>query len=544
MEPREHAPTPGVTMTEDTAGETSPETATLVRTVVDKIPAMVAYWDKNQVCRFANRAYEKWFGVRPEAVVGRTMKELLGPLYPLNLPHIEGALRGEEQEFEREIPDPAQGPPRYSQAHYIPHIVAGEVLGFCVLVADITRRKRAEEALQAAQRELESRERLAAMATLATGIAHEINNPLAAVLGNVDMALEMLQDGTVELTELQGMLRDARLAADRVTEIVRSMRLLARGDTAQRERVNLADCVQQSIAFAANALRYRARLIREVAPDLYVHANGPQLAQVFVNLLANAAHALPEDTPQQNEIRVTAWRAAEEVLVEVADNGRGIPEDQQSRIFEPFFSTKAASDGMGLGLSISRNIIEGLGGKISVSSRPGHGSVFRVSLPAAASLAAALEPPRGEQQRPSGIVTSTARPRVLVVDDESAITGLLARALGSEHYDVTTVKGGHAALAALESDKFDVVLCDLMMPEMSGEDVYREATRRWPQLAHRFVFMTGGAFTPRGRQFLASVPAPILEKPFRIKDLLRCVSKRLQPSWDEAAQPSTVSGAG
>src|SRR5688572_11630680 len=132
------------------------EQAELLRTVVDEIPAMVAYWDKDQRCRVANRAYQKWFGVPPEAVVGMTMKELLGPIYPLNLPHIQKALQGEEQEFEREIPDPAHGPPRYSQAHYVPHVVAGEVQGFSVLVADITRRRRAEQALQEAQIQLEA----------------------------------------------------------------------------------------------------------------------------------------------------------------------------------------------------------------------------------------------------------------------------------------------------------------------------------------------------------------------------------------------------
>jgi PAS domain S-box-containing protein len=520
--------------------ESSPETAALLRTVVDKIPAMIAYWDKNQVCRYANRAYERWFGVRPEAVVGRSMLELLGSLYPLNLPHIERALRGEEQEFEREIPDPVGGPPRYSQAHYIPHVVGGEVQGFCVLVADITRRKRAEEALQSAQRELGARERLAAMATLATGIAHEINNPLAAVLGNVELALGMLGEGSLDLTELEDMLRDARAAADRIREIVRRMKLLARGDAVQRERVNVAECVEQSLALAANTWRYRARLIRDLAPDLYVDASAAQLSQVFVNLLVNAAHSLPEDAPRQNEICVTARREGDQVLIEVADNGEGIPEAVQFRIFEPFFSTKNTTDGIGLGLSISHSVIDGLGGKISVVSRQGSGSTFRILLPAAPALASRAERPPGRDQRqPSVLPSSAARPRVLVVDDEVVLTGLLARALGRDGCDVTTVMNGGAALSALEGARFDLVLCDLMMPEMSGQEVYREATRKWPQLARRFAFMTGGAFTPRGRQFLSSVPAPILEKPFGIDDLLRFVHARLRLAYDEGPQHLT-----
>jgi len=187
----------GLPMTPMTQDDGASEPAALLRLLVDKVPGMLAYWDKDRRCRFANQAYEKWFGVRPEAVIGMSMQELLGPLYALNLPHIERALRGEAQEFEREVPDPANGPARFSQAHYIPHIVAGKVEGFCVLVADITRRKRAEEALQEMQRELEARERLLALATLATGIAHEINNPLATTLGNLELALEDLEHGSL-----------------------------------------------------------------------------------------------------------------------------------------------------------------------------------------------------------------------------------------------------------------------------------------------------------------------------------------------------------
>ena len=529
-------------MTSNPERECYGEPAALVLTVVDKIPAMVAYWDANQRCRFANRAYEKWFGVRPEEVIGMTMQELLGPLYALNLPHIERALRGEEQEFEREIPDPGLGLARYSQAHYIPHIVDGEVQGFCVLVADITRRKRAEEALQALQREGEVRERLAAMATLAAGVAHEINNPLTAVLGNVELALDMLEDGIVDTVALGGMLRDARSAAGSVREIVGSMKLLARADTGQRELVSISEAVEQSIAFAANTLRYRARLIRDLAPDLQVEANAAQLSQVFVSLLANAAQALPESTPARNEISLRASRQGDQVLIEIADNGSGMPPELQARIFEPFFTTKDTGAGNGLGLALARSIVEGLGGKISVSSQAGQGTVFRVLLPAAASIAVPVEPPAASEQNPPSSVPLAVRPRVLIVDDEQVIAALLARGLAPDAYDVTVVHSGRAALTALGQGRFDLVLCDLMMPEMSGEDVYREALRRWPQLAAGFVFLTGGAFTPRGRQFLASVEVPVLEKPFRMREMRKLVRARLRLRNRESSRSAEALG--
>src|SRR4051794_19783750 len=164
----------------------------VMHVLVEKVPAMLAYWDTRQRCVFANRAYEKWFAVDPEALVGKHMSELLGALYPLNLPHIEGALRGEEQLFEREIPDPNGGPSRHSQAQYVPHVVDGVVRGFCVLVVDITKHKQAKEVLRRRERQLEAAESANAMATLAGGVAHEINNPLASVVANLDLALESL----------------------------------------------------------------------------------------------------------------------------------------------------------------------------------------------------------------------------------------------------------------------------------------------------------------------------------------------------------------
>lgn len=127
----------------------------LLRRILNTLPAMVAYWDVHQRCRFANQDYERWFGVKPEWVVGRTLEDLLGPIYPLNRPYIEAALRGEPQLFEREIPDPKGGPPRHSQAHYIPDVVDGVVCGFSVLVADITARKRMEDALRRATARLD-----------------------------------------------------------------------------------------------------------------------------------------------------------------------------------------------------------------------------------------------------------------------------------------------------------------------------------------------------------------------------------------------------
>jgi PAS domain S-box-containing protein len=512
-------------------GDVAPEVA-LLRVLVESFPAMLAYWGADQRCRFANRAYETWFGVSPEALVGKHAEELLGPLYALNLPHIQAVLRGEEQDFERDIPDPRGGPPRASHARYIPDVVDGKTRGFCVLVTDITRRKNAEEALLRTQRQLLISDRLAALATLASGIAHEINNPLAAVLANIEMSLESLARGSVDTPSLGASLVEAREGTRRIRDIVKSMKLLARGDSTAAEIVDVNDTLEQSIGLSWNAIRYRARLVRELGQPAYVSGNAAQLAQVFVSLLVNGAEALPEDRLERNEIRVSTVRGTSEVTIEIRDNGCGIPAATHARIFEPFFTTKEVGTGKGLGLSVARGIVTALGGTIAATSTVGEGTAFRLSLPLAQAPAVAPAPdaPRSASLAEPATSAIAGRARLLVIDDERAVTRVLERIFADDH-DVVSVNHGRDALALLAGDdepRFDLVLCDLMMPEISGEDVYRRVVVRRPELATRFIFVTGGAFTARSREFLDALEPPILDKPFDVAGARALVETHLR----------------
>jgi two-component system, NtrC family, sensor kinase len=493
--------------------------------LVDQLPAMLAYWGEDQRCRFANRAYERWFGVDPKELVGRHLRDLLGPIYELNVPHIQAALRGEAQEFEREIPDPAGGPPRQSHAFYVPDTVDGTTRGFAVLVTDATRLKRTEEKLAVRERQLAASERLAAMATLAAGVAHEINNPLALVQGHLDLVLESMSTASAENDALRSALRTAREGARRIHEIVESMKLLARDKPGERAVVDVDDVAEKSLAFAANTLRHRARLVRDLGNAGHVRANASQLAQVFVNLLANAAQALPDGEAASNEIRVTTRREGRDAVVLVADNGRGIPEDLRSRIFEPFFTTKDVGTGTGLGLSISSAIVSALGGAITVESAVGEGSVFSVRLPIA-DVETNVTP---TSSRPARATTTIDRSlRVLVVDDEPNLTKMIRRILGDEHDVRVTSSSREAVRLLLGADgpagEYDLVLCDLMMPELSGEGVYAQVTAARPELARSFVFMTGGAFTDSARGFIDTAVFPVLEKPFEANALRALVA--------------------
>jgi CheY-like chemotaxis protein len=240
---------------------------------------------------------------------------------------------------------------------------------------------------------------------------------------------------------------------------------------------------------------------------------------VFVNLLINAAQAITDPIAERNEIRVRcSTNEAGCALIEVSDTGRGIAPENMSRIFEPFFTTKPVGVGTGLGLSICHGIVTQLGGEIQVESRLGRGSTFRVLLPPCDD-AARLGGRERRGEEPPG-----SRGRVLVIDDEPMVGAAVARTL-APHHDVTTVSTARAALEHLEADpRFDVVLCDLMMPGMTGMELHARLSASAPALTERMIFLTGGAFTPHAREFLDRVPNPRLEKPFESEALRSVVS--------------------
>jgi len=511
--------------------------ARLLRGLVDHQSAMLGYWDAQQRCRFANLAYQRWFGVDPATLIGRDMREFLGPLYALNLPYIEGALRGEAQEFEREIPDPQGGPSRHSLAQYVPDIVDGVVRGFYVLVTDVTRLKRAEAGLLNAERQLQAREHLVSLGTLAAGIAHEINNPLASVTANIGLALEAISGPVVDLVEVEAELTDARSAATRVRDIVRSMRQLARGDVSHNEVVDLRDVLDKSIEFSRASVRYRARIERSQQGDARVRGGGAQLIQVFVNLLTNAAQAIEGET--RGLIQVRLWTEGSSVAVEIADNGCGIPAELQKRVFEPFFTTKEVGVGMGLGLSISASVVRGLGGDISFTSEVGRGTTFKVTLPLCSDLPAPQAPSTFKASvRPAEAALPEARrARVLIIDDDASVAQILARIL-SKHCDVVVRTNAiEASRLLLESDQdFTMVFCDLMMPGMNGDELYRKVADAHPGLARRFVMMSGGAFTAAGRSFLDSVTVPVIDKPFDVGLIRELIQRRTSPGQDDESQ--------
>ena len=375
------------------------------------------------------------------------------------------------------------------------------------MARDVTQRKQLE-------RQLIQADRLAALGTMAAGVAHEINNPLAYVMLNLEWIARKLpnvQSDPESLPALLVMLDEARQGAQRVSTIVRELRSFSRAEGEKRRPVDLASVVQAVIKMVGNEVRHRARVTTSFETTRPVLANESRLEQVVVNLLLNAAQSMPEGRAEKNEIAVHVREDGEHrAILEIVDNGTGIPADVLPRIFDPFFTTKPVGVGTGLGLSICHGIVTSLGGQIAAYG-DATGTTFRVVLPTSETLAADSTPPANEQ--PSS--RDSIRARILVVDDEPQIANALRELLAPEH-TVVAAASAREALEAIEGEDFDVVFCDLMMPGADGVDLFERVRARRPGFERRIVFMTGGAFTTRAAEFLASVDNRRLEKPFSL----------------------------
>jgi PAS domain S-box-containing protein len=389
------------------------------------------------------------------------------------------------------------------------------------ITRDLTERKRM-------QAQLMLTDRMASLGMVAGMVAHDINNPLAYVLANLHLlegeVLPRLGLAAAERDEVQALVADAQLGAARAREIVQQFRIFSRGEKESlREVLEVHRVIETSLRLAGNEIRHRARLVRDFGDSLRVEANEVELGQVLLNLLVNAAQAIHEGEVERNEIRVVTRLRGAEAVIEVRDTGVGIPADRRERVFEPFYTTKPSGVGTGLGLSICRRLITGMGGRLELESEVGKGSIFRIVLPAVAppSIAALALPAQGLSSGPG------RRGRILIVDDEPLVSQAIRRALQREHEVVTLTSAREAYARLTGSEHFDLILCDIMMPEMSGIELYEQLAQVDPRLAGRMVFLTGGAFTPRAREFLSQLKNPCVEKPFIPRDLQELVRSLL-----------------
>ena len=374
------------------------------------------------------------------------------------------------------------------------------------VLRDITTRLHDEEQAQLTAR-------LASIGTLSAGVAHEINNPLAYVLTNLKMVTEALaEDAPVptptERAELAEMAGDALHGADRIRRIVAGLRTLGRGGQRLPGALRIEAVLRTALDLTGTEIRHRAQLVERYAPTPQVLADETELVQVFVNLLANAAQAIEPHAVARHAVTVTAaTNDAGQVVVEVQDDGSGIRPEHLPRVFDPFFTTKPVNSGMGLGLSMTHSIVTRLGGGIEVVSELGKGTTFRVTLPPAP--ASATVATRGAS---SPKAHAAPRASVLIIDDDEDVARALSRQLGSVH-EVEVAVGAESALARSDLARFDLLLCDVMMPGVDGLGLHARLKARAPEVAERVVFMTGGVFSNEVDLALSATGRTVLDKP-------------------------------
>jgi signal transduction histidine kinase len=362
-----------------------------------------------------------------------------------------------------------------------------------------------------------STERLAAASRVAEGLSHEINNPLTYVSSNLELALEALANverdptnAAARLAKIRTALNEAKEGADRVRSIVTDITTFAAQAVPAPVPVDLTTVLRAAWAIACGDARDAKRWELDVPVLPAIEGDEVQLVQLFTRLLQNAVQYPRAGRTHQVHLRATADDRS--ITVVIRDNGRGIPRDIQRRVFDPFFTTRGARAGRGLGLAIAAGVVRAHLGEITLESTPDVGTTVKVVLPCSQSV------------RPTGIgiasppAVTKARPRVLVIDDEPAIARSIQRMLQKE-YDVRSVGDGPTALAELASAPYDAILCDVTLPGMLGTEVFTEIERRYPPLAERVVFVTGGAFGGRIQAFLDSLPNKTIRKPFAVEEI-------------------------
>jgi signal transduction histidine kinase len=389
------------------------------------------------------------------------------------------------------------------------------------LIRDVSERKKLDDETRDIYHQLLQAEKMAALGQTISGVAHELNNPLATILSWAERLSEKLTPESSLRRGLETILSESERAA----RIVRNLLTFARKRQTTRAMVDINQVVRETLALRAYEQRVtNVTVIDALAAGLPpVLADGHQVQQVLLNLVINAEQAMLS-TNGRGILVVRSWHDTdrESVTLEINDDGPGIPEDMQPKIFDPFFTTKEVGKGTGLGLTVAYAIVQEHGGRIRIESRPSSGASFYVELPVGGGKTPAM------RMTPQGSVDGVAGAAVLVVEDEAALATALIDALRDASYIVGRAANGEEALARLKERSFDLVICDLKMPRLDGKSFYRMLADASPDLARRVIFVTGDVAGTEAEIFLQETGCRWLAKPFRLADLLRAVREGLR----------------
>ena len=489
--------------------------STLVQLSPDAILVADAAWS---ITAANHRSAQVYGHDDPSSLVGLKLDqvicgELQGECTELRQSLLEAGERGAELDQRRR-----DGTTFPAELHASVILQDGQPRRTVVSVRDITERHEM-------QAQLAQADRLASVGMLAAGVAHEVNNPLTYVLQNLDWLIEGLGQRRQRVPgsspdDLIEAAREARDGAERVRSIVRDLRTFSRVEGYSVSPVDLNKVLRLAASMAQGEVRFRAHLVQQLGQVPPVMANEGRLCQVFLNLLLNAAQAVDQGRPEEQQIELRSWTVEDEVHVSVRDTGEGILPEHIKQLFTPFFTTRHAGGSSGLGLAICHSLIVRFKGHMEVHSEVGQGTLVTVRLPAA--------PP--DQQLPAAPQAAPApqpsqtRGRVLLIDDEPCLLSSVARRLGQ--HEVVCAASGIEGQKILQRDRrFDAIICDLMMPRFTGIDLFLWLQEEAPELARRVVFTSGGPDRSSLEEFLEEVPNPRLYKPFEAPELLQIVDR-------------------
>ena len=462
--------------------------------MVDAIGAAVCIVDPHGSVRRANRTFATLVSTPVSAVAGRAWQALLPPGWLAAVGHL---LQAPSLTRTAELRDGGRVFVATAVAIGDPEPGGDATV---LILEDHTERRHLQD-------QLVQSEKMSAIGQLISGVAHELNNPLASVLGFADFLIE---SGEVP-AGLEEPLRVIQQEAQRAAGIVRNLLTFGRRQDQERRPVAMGEVLERTIALLRNQLiQHHAEPVLEVAPDVpAVYGSPNQLQQVFVNLINNAAQAIAS-TGRPGTVTIRARRWLDGVAVDVSDTGPGVPPDLAERVFEPFFTTKREGEGTGLGLSICQGLVKEHGGKLALRSAGGDGATFTVELPPAPAPAAT---------GPDVAAPAPARARVLVVDDETHILHYMRATLESWGHEVRCAAEGAEGLRLALAGAYDLIFTDVRMPGMGGRDFYESLRARAPGLADRVVFATGDTVAGDTLAFLESTGRPVLTKPFKLAEL-------------------------
>lgn len=396
----------------------------------------------------------------------------------------------------------------------------------CVLsIRDLTEKVDVEAKLKRMQQELNLNRRLVAIGQVAAGMTHEINNPLTGVIAFSQMLMQ--KDIPENMKEAVEVIYDG---ASRVVGIVERLRNFARRDRPDKESADLNAIIGNTLAMRSYETRSNGiEVTTNLAEDLpETVANVGQLQQVLLNIIINAEQAMAANS-KQKQLTITTEQIADNIRVSISDNGPGIPAEIIDKLFDPFFTTKDNSSGMGLGLNISNSIITEHGGAIRIESEPSSGSTFIIELPIVAETGERKpsNPTDSEQEIPGGAT-------ILVVDDEPHICRALDRLLTEKGHQVETTSSPLKALEMLDKTKYDLILLDLRMPDMSGIEFYDRIKAISPRLQQKVICVTGDVVSTQNEAFLHETGIPCVAKPFGVNELMKQIKHVLEGEKHDA----------